>query len=156
MGTEFADDYINENEDVIMTVSLFQTAESYYTMKEIGYYNSYDEKNNGFPKTKIGKCKESNKIKKFGLFKVLKFLVDKYSIDDKEKNIAFNFIKGVDVQNRLQMPLDNRHYQILFHIYDKILEWKCLNNEQREIILNKKNIVIKRKNNPNYQNYSSF
>ena len=35
MGTEFADDYINENEDVIMTVSLFQTAESYYTMKEI-------------------------------------------------------------------------------------------------------------------------
>ena len=52
-----------------MAEGLFHTAKSYYIMKEIGYYNSHDDKYNGFNKTKIGKCKVNNKLKNFGFFK---------------------------------------------------------------------------------------
>ena len=57
MGKEYADDYSNQNEDAFMAMALFHVAKSYYITKEIGYYNSYDEKNNGFPKTKSENAK---------------------------------------------------------------------------------------------------
>ena len=147
IGEEFADDYINEAEDVIMAVAIFHVAQSYYTMKELGYYNSYDDKNGVFPKTKMGKCKINNKLKKFGFFKVCKFLVDKNNNNDKEKSMTFNFVKRENLGKILKMQLDERHYKILLYIYDKMLEWKCLNNEQRDFIIKQKNDVLNKKNN---------
>ena len=44
MGSEFVDDYLNEAEDTLEVVGLFLFAKSYYVMKEMGYYYSYDEK----------------------------------------------------------------------------------------------------------------
>ena len=143
IGTEFTDDYINENEDVIMAVSLFRTAKSYYVMKEIGYYYSHDEKHKGFPKTKIGKCKVNNKLKKFGQFKVCKFLVDKNNDNDKEKSMAISYMKREILHQRLyQIQLDDRHYKILFHIFNKMLEWNCWTAEQRDYIIKQQNFVI--------------
>ena len=149
IGKEFTDDYISEYEDVILSVAIFHTAKSFYVMKESGYYISYDETYNGFPKTKMGKCKENNKLKNFGFFKVCKFLVDKNNANDIEKNIVFNFIKKFYNEKKLQRPFDNRHYQLLFYVFDKMLEWNCLNNEQKDYILKQKNIVIKKKNSSN-------
>ena len=143
IGREYTDDYINEGEDVIMIVGIFHIAKSYYITKEIGYYYTYEGKYNRFPKTKIGKCKINNKLKKFGHFKVSKFLVNKNNKNDKEKHMIINFMKKVALDEKLlQIKFENRHYKILFNIYDKMLEWNCWTNEQREYIMKQKNVVM--------------
>ena len=131
IGTEFTDDYINEAEDLIMAVGIFHAAKSYYIMKEMGYYNSYDEKIKDIPKTNKRICKVNNKLKKFGLFKLYKFMVDKNNKDDKEKNTIINLMKRHNNAGIFQMDLDDRHYKIMFYVYDKMLGWNCWNEEER-------------------------
>ena len=97
IGSEYVDDYSNEYEDVIMAEGIFHVAKSYYIMKEIGYYNSYDEKDNGYPLTKKGKCKIKNIIKKFALIKFYKFLVEKNNKNDIEKQMTMFFLKSLDI-----------------------------------------------------------
>ena len=131
MGPEFTEDYINEAEDTFMAISVSHLAKSYYIMKEFGYYYSKDEKKNKFPKMENKVCKVNNKIKGFGWYKYYKFLVDKKSKDDKEKNMIINEMKFGDPRKGLTMKLDDKHYQILFYTYDKMLEWNRWNKEQR-------------------------
>ena len=147
IGTEFTDDYINEAEDLIMAVGIFHVAKSYYIMKEMGYYNSYDEKIKDIPKTNKRICKVNNKLKKFGLFKLYKFMVDKNNKDDKEKNTIINLMKRHNNARIFQMDLDDRHYKIMFYVYDKMLGWNCWNEEERNYIIGLKNMTIKKKNN---------
>lgn len=149
IGSEYVDDYSNENEDVVMALGVFHVAKSYYIMKEIGYYNSYDDKENVFPKTKLGKCKIKNIIKKFALIKFYKFLVEKNDNNDKEKNMVVNFLRKPGYPEILENKLNDTHYQIMFKVFDKILEWNCLTNEQRDFITQKKNDALKKKNNSN-------
>jgi len=152
MGTEYADEYSNENEDALMAMAVFHVAKSYYISKELGYYNSYDEKKNYFPKTKIGKCKVNNIIKKFALFKFYKFMVDKHSNEEQEKISVLDFMYRQDNRPILQNNnFNDKHYQILFYIFDKMLSWNCWNQRQRDYIIQQKNLVIKRKNNINLE-----
>ena len=146
MGPEYTEDYINEAEDTFMAISVSHLAKSYYIMKEFGYYYSKDEKKNKFPKMENKVCKVNNKIKGFGWYKYYKFLVDKKSKDDKEKNMIINEMKFGDPRKGLTMKLDDKHYQILFYTYDKMLEWNCWNKEQRNYIIEQKNKVIKKYN----------
>ena len=53
-------DYILGFEDTMITVSLYQVAQSYYGMRQPGYYYSLDEKRNRFPIIQNKKCKELN------------------------------------------------------------------------------------------------
>ena len=146
MGPEFTEDYINEAEDTFMAISVSHLAKSYYIMKEFGYYYSKDEKENGFPKMENKVCKINNKIKGFGWYQYYKFLVDKKSKDDKEKNMIINEMKIGDPRKSLTMKLDDKHYQILFYIYDKMLEWNCWDKKQRNYIIEQKNKFIKKYN----------
>ena len=41
IGLEYAEDYINNGEDVIMSLSLYHLTKSYYIMKEIVYYHAF-------------------------------------------------------------------------------------------------------------------
>lgn len=127
IGHEFTDDYINESEDVIMAVGVFHLAKSYYIMKEIGYYQSKNDKKNRFPKLDNKECKVNNKLKNFALYKLCKFLVDKSSDDYKERNIIINILKEHNPYQELKISLDDRHYKILFYIYNKMLGWNCWN-----------------------------
>ena len=150
IGTEYTDDYINEAEDTFMTISLFHLAKSYYIMKEFGYYYSKDEKIKDIPQTNNKICKTNNKLKNFGWYKYYKFLIEKKSDEEIEKKMIVNELTIKDSRKNLNsMNLDKRHYQILFFIYDKILEWKCLNQQQREYVVDLRNKLIERKNKDN-------
>ena len=138
LGPEYTDDYNNEAEDTIMTISLFHLAKSYYIMKEIGYYYSRDEKNNSFPK-KNKKCKENNKIKNFGWYKYYKFLIEKSNKNLKEKKNIINEMKIEDPRKKINTKLEKRHYQILDQIYDKMLSWNCWTEKERNYIIEEKN-----------------
>lgn len=42
-------------------------------------------------------------------------------------------------RNIFRMPLDNRHYQLMFYVWDKLLEFNNLNQQQRDYINDLKN-----------------
>ena len=149
LGKEITDDYINEAEDTIMAIGLFHLANSYYIMREPGYVYTSGEKKNRFPLLNNKVCKINNKIKGFGWYKYYKFLVDKCSINDLEKNNIIVEMKFPDGRKKLDMKLDNEYYQILFYIYDTMLNWKYYNQEQRNYILELKNKTITKRNGDN-------
>ena len=79
IGKEFTDDYIYDAEDTLMVIGIYHLANSYYIMKEPGYFHSRDEKKDRFPLLNKTVCKINNKVKSFGWFKYFQFLVDKSS-----------------------------------------------------------------------------
>ena len=44
IGKEFTDDYNNDAEDTLVAIGIYHLANSYYIMKEPGYFHSRDEK----------------------------------------------------------------------------------------------------------------
>ena len=149
IGEEFTEDYINESEDTIVVVSLFHLANSYYLMKELGYYYSLDEKRNDFPSLKNKFCKANDdKIKDFGNFKFLKCFVDKIFNNTKEQNLAFvevtTSVNYDDAFNKIKMG--KKHYDILFYIFNKTLDFNYLDKEKKYKIMELKNRAIEKIN----------
>ena len=69
IGSEYVDDYINEAEDTLMAVGLFNFAKSYYVMKEVGYYYSSEGKKQAkIIENKV--CKVNNKLKKWDFLNI--------------------------------------------------------------------------------------
>ena len=148
IGSEYLDDYINFAEDCIMTVSIFHNAKSYYVMKETGYYYNIDDKN----KTIKLKNKISNTIND-GInnfyFNYLKFLVDHHNKNKKEKRSAYHELLMFDFSKIFGMNLKKRHYQIIFYVLNKLLEWNCFRLKEKKLIISFKNRAIEKIKNDN-------
>ena len=146
IGPQYTDDYINIAEDTIMAVALYHLANSFYCMRESGYFYSYGEENRVI-KNNNRKCKPNDKLKDFSTFKYIKFLVDKSSNNEKEKNNIYDelFFLGHTNYLRNDYKLEKRHYQILFFIYDKMLEWSELSKEKHHYIENLRNKTLEKK-----------
>ena len=123
-----------------MAISVFHLANSYYLMKELGYLYSFSEKGKEFPKLKNKICKVNDKLKNFDKFKFLKFLVDKTGNNYNEKLLAIKEVLPTNYDYYLNTTLDERHYKILLHIFNKILEFDILDKHQRKYI----NVLINR------------
>ena len=155
IGPEYTEDYINDAEDTIMAMSLFHLANSYYIMKELGYYYSLDQKKDRKIINKNIVCKDNNKLKGFDKFKFVKFLVDKNNKNDKEKLITYDEANDIScINNRLfyQMKLDNRHFEIMFFVFDNMLKWDILNQDQKAHLIHLRNKVIDKRNQYNKNN----
>ena len=145
IGSEYVDDYINEGEDCLMAVGIFHIAKSYYVMKEIGYYYIFgDIKISN--KLKNRTCKIINDgINKF-YFNYIKFLVDNHNKNKLEKINTYHEFLLFRFDLILDMNLKKRHYQIIFYVLNKFLEWKCLNKKEKKRIIAYKNQVIEKEN----------
>ena len=151
IGSEYVDDYINEAEDTLMAVGLFNFAKSYYVMKEEGYYYSFEDKKQAkIIENKV--CKVNNKLKKIGFFKYLKFLIEHTIMNDDDKIRTYNEFSVLDIKKIFKTILDDRHYKLIFYVLDKLLEWNCLEPSQRTNIINFKNKVIDKRNKDNNTN----
>jgi len=149
IGPEYTEDYINFAEDTIMAMSLFHLANSFYIMKELGYYYSRDQKNTRKIRNKNIVCKNNNKLKGFDYFKFVKFLVDKNNKNDKEKLITYDEANDITCINNkwyYQMKLDNRHFEIMFFVFDNMLRWDILNQDQKAHLIHLRNKVIDKRN----------
>ena len=154
IGVEYTDDYINFAEDTIMVVSLFHLANSYYLMKEIGYLYSLDQKKIESPKLKNKICKSVDKIKDFDFFKFLKFLVDKTEKNEKEQIMVYKEIISINIdQIYNKTKLGKKHYQIIFHIFDKALKFEFLQKDQKDYLFHLKNEIIQKKNKKIFLNF---
>jgi len=148
IGSEYIDDYINEGEDTLMAVGIFHIAKSYYIMKEMGYYYIFgDIKISN--KLKNRRCKIINDgINKF-YFNYIKFLVDNHNKNKREKINTYHEFRLFRFDLILYMNLKKRHYQIIFYVLNKFLEWNFLNKKEKLLIISLKNQIIEKKKKDN-------
>ena len=150
IGKDYTEDYINVAEDTIMAIAIFHLANSYYFAKQIGYLYSFDPKVKDFPKLNNKVCKVIDKIKGFDLMKYTKFLVEKAGNNTKEQILAYNGIMNANFDYHLNnTKLDTKHYDIMFFILDKALEFNFLSKGQKDDLIKLKNKVYERKSKNN-------
>ena len=138
IGDELCDEYINWAEDTLMVVAIIRSANSYYFIKEFGYYRNIGPQRRVSSKVKKKVCKVNDKLKDFSIFKFLKFLVSKAGNNEKYQIMAYKeMITGVKYENYLNnFKLSKKHYELLFYIFDEALKFDFLNNQQKEKIRN--------------------
>ena len=148
IGTEFSDDYIIWGEDTLMVVALVRTANSYYFIKEYGYYRNVGPNRRISSKIKNKVCKSNGKIRDFSFFKFLKFLVAKAGKNEKDQIMAYKEVTtGVKYNNYLNdFKMSKKHFEILFYIFDNALEFNFLNEQQKDYLRRLRSRAIEKRN----------
>ena len=133
IGTKYTDDYIFTYEDTIMIVAVYQVAQSYYLMNQVGYYYSRDEFSNRFPFQKNKKCKPNGKRKKIGQLKLLEFLAEKTRNNKLERQMLYHEIISMNYYKKLVRVI-NSEFDVMFKIYDLLINNKFISKNQKERI----------------------
>lgn len=144
IGSKYTEDYISIFEDTIMSVSLFTLSNSYYIMKEPGYYRSkgecketftnINEVKCGFPENKINKRSDS--------LKYINFLLEKFNNSIIESNFIFDEVFTMD-HNLILYKNSKEDFLYLSNLLELILrKFKFLKNFQKENILALRNRII--------------
>ena len=148
IGDELCDEYIIWAEDTLMSIAVIRSANSYYFIKEYGYYRNIGPKRNETSQAKKKVCKPNDKLKNFSIFKFLKFLVSKAGNNEKYQIMTYKeMTTGVDYPKYLNyFEMGKKHYEILFYIFDEALKFDSLNKKQKENITVLRNRAIKKRN----------
>ena len=145
IGKKYTDDYIMIYEDTIMAISLLQIANSYYLMKERGYYYNRDTNRNKFSEnieTNIKKCKiNKNIVKDIDQAKYLNFLLEHTKDNYIERQLIYYEIKSMDYWEGFQQKIGN-HFNLFYEIFDKILKIRFLKRKQIDKIIFIKNRLL--------------
>ena len=136
-------DYILGFEDTMITVSLYQIAQTYYCLRQPGYYYTFDEKGNQFPLTQKKKCKrKENADASLDHVKFMQFLVDKLDDDKVGKQILYHEIKAINnfTYSNFKRTITH-HFDWVYNIFDKLIDSKDITEKQRENLLKIKNEI---------------
>lgn len=143
IGKKFTEDYINYFEDTLMVVSLFQTAKSFYLMKERGYYYAHDECKNKFKFVENKKCKANNKIRGMDPIKFLIFLIDKTGDTYLERKLLYSEILSIDYYVNMT-NLIKAHFEMIYKVIDTTLKSRFLTYVQNNKIKGIKTKLLKK------------
>jgi hypothetical protein len=143
IGPKYTEDYILGYEDTMMTVALFQVANSYYYMKEEGYYYSRDDKISNLSLI-IKKTKpKENVIKGMDAIKFLQFLIEKTRNNKIERQLIYFELISIDYYWNFYKYI-NHHFKMVYDILEKMIISRFLLEDQKQIlILMKKNLKEK-------------
>jgi glycosyltransferase involved in cell wall biosynthesis len=136
-------DYILGFEDTMITVSLYQIAQSYYCLRQPGYYYTFDEKGNQFPLIKKKQCKrKENADASLDHVKFMQFLVDKLDDDKVGKQILYHEIKAINnfTYSNFKRTITH-HFDWVYSIFDKLIDSKDITEKQRENLQKIKNEI---------------
>ena len=136
IGTKYTNDYLLDYEDSIMSVSLFRVANSYYHMKEYGYYYAKDDCKNPLPNTSLKKCKSKKFINNNELdpIKYLNFLLDKYENNEIENWLLYKELISIDCIKHLDNYI-NSNFSYVYLIIKKINESNFNCKQRRDKLL---------------------
>ena len=129
-------DYILGFEDTMITVSLYQVAQSYYSLRQPGYYYSLDEKKNRFPILGDKKCKEKQGIiKGIDHIKFLQFLIDKLDDNEFENQVLYYEIKVINEYDYSNFKKTiTHHFDLAYNIFDHLLNSSYITEEQKNYL----------------------
>ena len=136
IGEKYTKDYIRLYEDTMMTVSLYQTAQSFYFMKQPGLYYSRDEKWGRYPALKNKTCKFKKNFRRgFDSLKFLNFLMKKLKDNEIEKQTIYHemiSINSYGFSNFLKHAYYD--YKMLYSVLDQLYKSKYITeNEKKKI-----------------------
>ena len=155
VGSKYMDAFMNNYEDTILTVTLYQLAQSYYMFREVGYYYSRDERGGKYPNVPGKTCiiRERNNHNMDGL-KFLTYLYDNMADNEIERKTLCHEIISInayDYSNFAKQLFSN--FTTLYRILDGIVDSKYLSEKEREKLRNisievkQKEEKIRKKNN---------
>ena len=148
IGPKYTEDYISVYEDTIMSVSLFRIANSYYQIKECGYYYSKEEEcKASFPFLNFSKCKQKNfrNDKRLDPIKYLNFLLDKYRNNKIENYLLSKELISIDYYNNLDNVI-NANLSYTYSIIEKIINLNLYYNNGKNKISQIKKKLLKKQN----------
>ena len=127
-------DYILGFEDTMITFSLYEVAQSYYCLRQPGYFYTLDEKKNRFPISKNKTCKvKKGIIKNLDHIKFLQFLVDKLEDNEFGKQVLYHEIKAINnyTYSNFKRTIKS-HFNWVYSIFDELINSKYIKPHQRE------------------------
>ena len=133
IGSKYTEDYIQTYEDTIMVVAIYQVAQSYYLMKQVGYYYSRDEFSNRLPFQKNKKCKPNRKIKKIGQLKLLEFLIEKTRNNELERQMLYHEIISINYYSKLVRVI-NCQFDIIYNIFNTLINCQFISIKQKQML----------------------
>jgi hypothetical protein len=134
IGTKYTEKYMRNYEDTIMSYILFKVANSYYSMKELGYYYSKkDKKKKGNLNNKCF-CKNNNSRRIADPIKFLFFLFEKANTNKIESKILCHEIMSINYYYNIA-SIVHSDFQYLLKIIETLIKSKFLSNgEKRKLI----------------------
>ena len=145
---KYADDFILGFEDTMITVSLYNVANSYYLMNQPGYYYTFDERKGRFPLTKNRKClRREGIVKDFDHLKFLDFLIDVYEDNYFYKQVLYHELKAINnyTYSNFKKTI-NKHFDWAYKILDVLLNSQYLSQIQKDKVQQIKNDVKSNEN----------
>ena len=150
IGTKYIEDYMLIFEDTIMSVSSFILSNSYYLMKEPGYYRSKGEcKESSISKNETRSCGYNNCIINTELdsIKYFNFLIEKLNNSKIEEKFIFHELSSVINIFDLYKNI-NKDFNYVYSVLDLLLyKFKYFTEEQKNKIINFKKSLMKKKKN---------
>lgn len=143
IGPEYTEEYMLDYEDTIMSYILFKVANSYYLMKELGYYYSKNDKQK---KLNIRKCLCTNNNKKIAdPIKFLYFLFEKSNDNEIERKIICHEIITINnCWNITRIVNSEFHYPL--KMIETLIKSKYLSKNEKEKLINIYNNLKKKYN----------
>jgi len=146
IGPKYTEDYIIIYEDTIMVFTLFQIANSYYYLKEEGYYYSKDDKIKNLSGKSNAPEPNEKIIKGMDPVKFLQFLIEKTRNNKVERQLIYNEIILADKWWNFYKNV-NHHFNMIYNVLDEMIKSRFLLNNQKERLILIKNRLIKKEKN---------
>ena len=147
IGPKYTEDYLLDYEDIIMSISLFHIANSYYYMSECGYYRARGEFIETYPLSNLKKCKpKSFKInKELDTIKYLNFLLEKSKGEEIESKLIYKELIALNHNKKLEKRI-NYDFQYVYEVLNKIVQSNFYSIGMKQKILQLKDNLLKKEN----------
>ena len=130
---KYADDFIIIYEDTMISITLYQIAQTYYLFKEVGYYYSRDDFFGRFPFLPNKNCK-IKEVPNKGLdtLKFLNYLYDSMNEDYIERRTIYFEFLSINNNFLKFSKYVNDHFDMFYRVVDGLLNSKYLTTKEKE------------------------
>ena len=138
VGSKYMDAFMNNYEDTILTVTLYQLAQSYYMYREVGYYYSRDEIRGRYPDVPGKTCIIRENINHhFDGLKFLNYLYDNMADNLIERKTLCHEIISINAYDFSNFGRYlNSNFDMLYRVLDGIIDSKYLSEKERAQLRN--------------------
>ena len=144
IGPKYTEEYMLNFEDTIMSYILFKVANSYYFMKEIGYYYSSNDKNQKSNLKQECLCTNNN-IKTVDSIKFIYFLFEKTKNNKNERKMLCHEIIAINYYLNITQMINSDFYYPL-KIIEILIKSKYLSKIEKGKLINIYNNIKKKYN----------